>query len=64
MELVATQHLHINRFLFTPDFWWFGYSKNAIITFKKMARTISSGSILKTLGFLPQMWKRIREMKK
>lgn len=64
MELVATQHLHINRFLFIPDFWWFGYSKNAIMTFKKMARTISSGSILKTLGFLPQMWKRIREMKK
>ncbi|MEZ5344742.1 MAG: aldehyde dehydrogenase family protein [Pyrinomonadaceae bacterium] len=64
MELVATQHIHVNRFLFTPDVWWFGYSKNAIETFKEMARTFSSGSVIRTLGFLPQMWKRIRELMK
>jgi succinate-semialdehyde dehydrogenase/glutarate-semialdehyde dehydrogenase len=62
MELVAPQHIHVNRFLFTPDLWWFGYSKNAIDTFKAMARTFSSGSLIKTLGFLPQMWKRIKEL--
>ena len=64
MELVAPQHIHVNRFLFSPDVWWFGYSANGIKTFKGMARTFASGSILKTLGFLPQMWKRIKELKK
>jgi len=64
MELVAPQHIHVNRFLFSPDVWWFGYSANGIDTFKGMARTFASGSILKTLGFLPQMWKRIKEIKK
>ncbi|NNE97771.1 MAG: aldehyde dehydrogenase family protein [Pyrinomonadaceae bacterium] len=64
MELVGVQHIHVNRFLFTPDLWWFGYSKNAIKTFKEMSRTFASGSILRTIGFLPQMWKRIRELSK
>ncbi len=64
MELVAPQHIHVNKYLFTPDVWWFGYSKNAIETFKQMARTFASGSILKTLGVLPQMWKRIKELSK
>lgn len=64
MELVATQHIHLNRFLFTPDVWWFGYSKNAVETFKQMSRTFSSGSVFRTLGFLPQMWKRIKELRK
>lgn len=64
MELVAVQHIHVNRFLFTPDVWWFKYSNNAIETFKQMARTFSSGSIIRTIGFLPQMWKRIKELNK
>jgi succinate-semialdehyde dehydrogenase/glutarate-semialdehyde dehydrogenase len=62
MELVGVQHIHTNRFLYTPDVWWFGYSKNAIKTFKEMARTFASGSLLKTLGLLPQMWSRIKEL--
>ncbi len=62
MELVAPQHLHVNRFTFTPDVWWFGYSKNAIDTFKEMARTFSSGSILKSAKFVPQLIKRIKEL--
>ena len=64
MELVAPQHIHVNRFLFTPNLWWFGYSTNAVETFKQMSRTFSSGSIFRTLGFLPQMWKRIKELNK
>ena len=64
MELVAPQHIHVNRFLFTPDVWWFNYSQNAIETFKEMSRTFSSGSMFKTIGFLPQMWKRIKELNK
>lgn len=62
MELVGVQHIHVNRFLFTPDVWWFGYSKNGIETFKQMARTFASGSLIKTTGLLPQMWKRIKEL--
>ncbi len=64
MELVGVQHIHVNRFLYTPDIWWFGYSKNAIETFKQMARTFSSGSVFRSLGFLPQMLKRIKELNK
>lgn len=62
MELVGVQHIHVNRFLFTPDVWWFGYSKNAIETFKQMSRTFASGSLVKTIGLLPQMLKRIKEL--
>jgi acyl-CoA reductase-like NAD-dependent aldehyde dehydrogenase len=64
MELVAPQHLHVNRFTLMPDVWWFGYSKNAIDTFKEMARTFSSGSLIKSAKFIPQMIKRLRELKK
>ncbi|MGI8669624.1 MAG: aldehyde dehydrogenase family protein, partial [Aridibacter sp.] len=64
MELVGSQHIHVNRFLFTPDVWWFGYSENAIKTFKEMGRTFASGSLLKTIGLLPQMWSRIKELNK
>jgi succinate-semialdehyde dehydrogenase/glutarate-semialdehyde dehydrogenase len=64
MELVAPQHIHVNRFTFTPDIWWFGYSENAIETFKSMARTFASGSLLRTLTFVPRMIKRLRELMK
>lgn len=64
MELVAPQHIHVNRFTFTPDIWWFGYSANAVETFKEMARTFASGSILRTLTFGPRMVKRLRELMK
>lgn len=64
MELVAVQHIHINKYLFTPDVWWFGYSQNAIDTFRQMARYFSSGSLIKTIKLAPQMLKRIKEMKR
>ena len=64
MELVGSQHIHVNRFLFTPDVWWFGYSQNAIDTFKEMGKTFASGSLLKTVKLAPQMWKRIKELNK
>ncbi len=64
MELVAPQHIHVNRFTFTPDLWWFGYSANAVETFKQMARTTASGSLLKTLTFFPRMIRRLKEITK
>ncbi len=63
MELVAPQHIHVNRFTFLPDVWWFGYSKNAVETFKQMAKYFASGSLLQTLKLSPQMLKRIKELK-
>ncbi|MBA2607051.1 MAG: aldehyde dehydrogenase family protein, partial [Acidobacteria bacterium] len=64
MELVASQHIHVNRSLLTPDVWWFGYSKNAIETFRGMARYFSSGSLRQTINLAPQMLKRIKELRK
>jgi len=64
MELVAPQHIHVNRYLLTPDVWWFGYSKNAIETFRGMARYLSSGSLWQTTRLAPQMLKRIKELRK
>lgn len=64
LELVAPQHIHVNRFLLVPDVWWFGYSRNAIETFKDMARYFSSGSLVKTIWLAPQFLKRIRELRK
>lgn len=64
MELVAPQHIHVNRFTFVPDVWWFGYSKNAIETFRTMARTFSSGSVLKSIKMIPTFLRRLRELMK
>ncbi len=64
MELVAPQHIHVNRFMLTPNVWWFGYSKNAIDTFKTMARTFASGSLLQSVKLTPQFIKRLRELMK
>lgn len=64
MELVAPQHIHVNRFTLTPDVWWFGYSRNAIDTFKDMARYFASGSLLKSVRLVPQLLKRIKELRK
>jgi succinate-semialdehyde dehydrogenase/glutarate-semialdehyde dehydrogenase len=63
MELVAPQHIHVNRFTFLPNAWWFGYSENALATFKGFARHFSSGSLLQTMRLSPQMLKRIKEMR-
>ncbi len=63
MELVAPQHIHTNRYLLAPDLWWFGYSENAIETFKQMSRTFSSGSVFSSLKFIPRMVKRLRELR-
>ncbi|MEZ5308075.1 MAG: aldehyde dehydrogenase family protein [Pyrinomonadaceae bacterium] len=64
MEMVATQHIHVNRFYFLPDIWWFGYSESALESFKEMTRTYSTGSLLRTIPFMPRMLKRLRELMK
>ncbi len=64
MELVQPLHIHTNRLALLPDVWWFPYSANAVATFRKMTRTFSTGSIVKTATLLPQLAKRIRELMK
>lgn len=62
MELVQPQHIHTNRVALLPDAWWMPYSSTAVGTFRKMARTFASGSLVKTTTLLPQLAKRIREL--
>lgn len=60
MELVHSQHIHVNRVPFMPDLWWFNYDEGAGKLFRGFARRFSSGSILQTSLLLPQMIKRWR----
>jgi len=64
MELVQSQHIHVNKLALLPDAWWMPYSANAAATFRKMTTTFASGSLLKTTALLPQLWKRIKELRK
>lgn len=64
MELVAPQHIHVNRFTFLPNVWWFGYSANGVETFRGFARKFASGSLFQTAKLAPQLLKRIREMRR
>ncbi|MEO8573601.1 MAG: aldehyde dehydrogenase family protein [Pyrinomonadaceae bacterium] len=64
MELVQPQHIHVNRFAYLPDAWWLPYSPEAVKTFRGFATKFASGSLLKTMALLPQLWKRIKELRK
>ncbi len=64
MELVQPQHIHTNNLSLLPDAWWMPYSANAVALFRKMTTTFASGSLLKTAGLMPSMFKRIKEMLK
>lgn len=63
MELVQPQHIHTNNLSLLPDAWWMPYSANAVELFRKMTTTFASGSLLKTLGLFPKLWKRIKELR-
>ncbi|MBP7376142.1 MAG: aldehyde dehydrogenase family protein [Pyrinomonadaceae bacterium] len=62
MELVQPQHIHTNHIAILPDAWWMPYSANAISTFRKMTTTFASGSLIRTVGLLPQLFKRVMEL--
>lgn len=64
MELVAPQHIHINRVLLAPNAWWLPYSPLAVETFRGFARYFASGSLRQTLKLAPQLLKRIKELRK
>lgn len=64
MELVQPQHIHVNHVALLPDAWWLPYSPNAVETFRGFAKYFASGSVVKTAKLLPQLWKRIKELRK
>jgi succinate-semialdehyde dehydrogenase/glutarate-semialdehyde dehydrogenase len=64
MELVQPQHVHVNYIALLPDAWWMPYTPEAAKTFRGFAKYFASGSLLKTTRLLPQLWKRIMELRK
>jgi succinate-semialdehyde dehydrogenase/glutarate-semialdehyde dehydrogenase len=64
MELVQPQHIHVNRIAILPNAWWMPYSPNATETFRGFAKYFASGSLLKTMRLVPQLAKRILEVRR
>ncbi len=64
LELVAAQHIHVNRITLVPDLWWFNYTTRAAQLFHGLARRFTTGSVLPTSLLLPQMLGRIREARR
>lgn len=64
MELVQPQHIHTNRITLLPDAWWLPYSPTATKTFRGFATKFATGSLLRTATLLPQLWERIRELRR
>jgi acyl-CoA reductase-like NAD-dependent aldehyde dehydrogenase len=64
MELVQPQHIHTNRIAILPNAWWFPYTPTAVETFRGFATKFASGSIFKTAAMLPQLIKRIYELRR
>jgi succinate-semialdehyde dehydrogenase/glutarate-semialdehyde dehydrogenase len=59
LELVTPQHIHVNRFSFLPDLWWFRYSPSAAKLFGGLAKHFTTGSVVKTSRLLPQIVRRL-----
>ena len=64
MELVQPQHIHVNKIALLPDAWWLPYSPNAVETFRGFAKYFATGSVFQTARLLPQLWKRIKELRR
>ena len=62
MELVQPQHIHVNNLVLLPDAWWMPYSSTAVETFRGFATKFASGSMVKTIGLIPQLMRRIKEL--
>jgi succinate-semialdehyde dehydrogenase/glutarate-semialdehyde dehydrogenase len=61
LELVAPQHIHLNRLGRLADFWWFGYTPQAARLFRGFARRFATGNPLQTSLLLPDMVRRLFE---
>jgi succinate-semialdehyde dehydrogenase/glutarate-semialdehyde dehydrogenase len=61
LELVAPQHVHINRLGRVRDFWWFGYTPQALRLFRGFARRFATGKVRQSALLLPHMLRRLFE---
>jgi acyl-CoA reductase-like NAD-dependent aldehyde dehydrogenase len=61
LEMVTAQHIHVNRFSFLPDLWWFRYTPLAGKLFRGFAKHFTTGSIIRSSLLLPQMIRRLFE---
>jgi succinate-semialdehyde dehydrogenase/glutarate-semialdehyde dehydrogenase len=61
LEMVAPQHIHVNRVTGFRDLWWFNYSPSASRLFRALARRFATGNVFQTALVLPQMIKRLFE---
>jgi succinate-semialdehyde dehydrogenase/glutarate-semialdehyde dehydrogenase len=64
MELVQPQHIHINRLAILPNAWWMPYSPTAVDTFRGFAKYFATGSVFQTARLLPQLLRRLKELRK
>jgi succinate-semialdehyde dehydrogenase/glutarate-semialdehyde dehydrogenase len=64
MELVQPQHIHVNHLAILPNAWWLPYSPTAVETFRGFAKFFATGSALQTARLVPQLHKRIKELRK
>lgn len=64
LELVTPQHIHVSRFSFLPDVWWFPYSSAASRLFNGLAFHFTRGSIIRTSRLLPQIVRRLLELRR
>jgi succinate-semialdehyde dehydrogenase/glutarate-semialdehyde dehydrogenase len=64
MELVQPQHIHINRLAILPNAWWMPYSSTAVETFRGFAKHFATGKLSRTSLLLPQLARRIRELRR
>ncbi len=64
LELVAPQHVHVNRLARLHDFWWFNYTPRAGRLFRGFARRFATGNVLQTSLLLPQMIRRLFERRR
>lgn len=63
LELVNPHHIHVNRFGWLPDLWWFRYDLNAGKLFRSLANYFTTGSILRTSRLLPEMLRRLLKLR-
>jgi acyl-CoA reductase-like NAD-dependent aldehyde dehydrogenase len=63
LELVYPQHIHVNRLPFLPDLWWFRYSPPGARLFHGLAQRFTTGSLLQTSRLLPQIIRRLFELR-
>ena len=64
LELVNPHHIHVNRFGWLPDLWWFRYDRDAGKLFRSLANYFTTGSIVRTSRMLPDMLRRLLKLRR